>query len=421
MSPDENSSARQTGSTRLSALLVGLTAAYFGLFAVFPQAFFFVGINHFGVWFLDSFALLASNDAVTRGLDPYGLNPLDYFQRPHVYSPWWLHLRNLGLTRADNLGVGLVIVTAFFAAAPWRLRPRTTGELGWMLAVLCASPVLLAVNRANNDLIIFALLTPVVPCIQSSRRWMRLLAVALLAVGAGLKYYPAAGALLLLAGGDRREVRGLVVFAVVALGLVAAGVGPTYLRMAPTLPKAEGLMTFGATNLLEAWGLHGRAATLVGLAAGALIVVAFLRWRGFSNWTIAPEHRGAWLNFILGAVLLTGCFFTGTNYAYRWVFAIWLAPFLWQRWHDATTPRPVRALARMTALLLLIALWADAAASAAVGGLIGRIPGPTVVRSADIFFLCEQPLTWALFACLLGFLAHFTREGLRGWRRQPVS
>ena len=172
-------------------------------------------------------------------------------------------------------------------------------------------------------------------------------------------------------------------------------------------------MTFGAGNLIEALGLHGRVAALVALAAGGLIGGFFLRWRGFKDWSIAPENQAAWLSFILGAVLLTGCFFTGTNYAYRWVFAIWLTPFLWQLSRDATAPVQVRALARLTIGLLLVALWADAAASAAVGALIGRVPGPTVVRLADTFFLCEQPLTWALFACLLGFLAQFTREGLR--------
>lgn len=397
-------------------LLIGLAACYFVGLALYPRAFLFVGINHFDVWFLDSFALLASNDAVTRGLNPYALNPLDYFQRPHVYSPWWLHLRDLGLTRADNFRVGLVIIAAFSFAALWRLRPRSSGELGWMLAVLCASPVVLAVNRANNDLVIFALLAPVVPCVLSSHRSVRLIAVALLALGAGLKYYPAIGALVLLAGGDRRDVRMLVAVAVVALGLVAVGVGPTFVRMAPTLPKAEGLMTFGAVNLLEAFGLHGRIAMLGGLVAGGLVFSLFLRWRGFEGWEIAPENRAAWLSFILGAALLTGCFFTGTNYAYRWVFAIWLAPLLWQLLRDASAPARVRWLARLTAGLLLIALWADAGASAVAGYLTGRVPGPTVVRWAETFFTWEQPLTWTLFACLLAFLAHFTRESLRGWR-----
>jgi hypothetical protein len=98
---------------RLRWILAVVAAAYFSAFGFFPAAFRYLGVNHFGVWFLDSFALLASNDALARGLDPYAINPLDYFHRPHVYSPWWLHLGDLGLTRADNLRVGLVMAGVF--------------------------------------------------------------------------------------------------------------------------------------------------------------------------------------------------------------------------------------------------------------------------------------------------------------------
>jgi hypothetical protein len=271
----------------------------------------------------------------------------------------------------------------------------------------------LAVNRANNDLIIFVLLAPVVPCLLSPLRSVRLVAVALLAVGAGLKYYPAAGALLLLAGGERRDVRLLLAVTAGALVLVAIGVGPSFLKMAPMLPKAEGIMTFGSANLFEALGLGGRWAVIAGLLAGALIFAASLRFRGMRDWKVAPEQRSAWLSFILGSVLLTGCFFTGTNYAYRWIFAIWMVPLLWALPRDPAAPARVRRLARLTAALLLFALWGDAAASAVLGGFVGRLPAPTVVHFADMFFQCEQPLTWALFTCLLGFLAHFTRDGVR--------
>ena len=145
-------------------LLLGLlAAAYFGFFALHPDLYFSLGVNHYDGWFIDTFALLASNDALARGLDPYAPNPLDYFHRPHVYSHWWLHLRDLGLTRADTLWLGLGLVGTFLVAAMARLRPRTPGQVWWYAAVLCSSPVVLAVDRGNNDLVIFI----------CSRRWCR--------------------------------------------------------------------------------------------------------------------------------------------------------------------------------------------------------------------------------------------------------
>ena len=48
-------------------LLAALIAAYLAAFALHPNLFFALGVAHYDGWFIDTFALLASNDAVTRG------------------------------------------------------------------------------------------------------------------------------------------------------------------------------------------------------------------------------------------------------------------------------------------------------------------------------------------------------------------
>ena len=404
---------------RLQWLLLGLAACYVAFFACYPGLFFPLGINHGRVWFLDSFAILASNDALTRGQDPFALNPLDYLNRPHVYSHWWLHLRDFGLTRADNLRVGFVILAAFVVAAGVRLRPREPRELLWYLVVVCCSPILLAIDRANNDLVIFVLLAPVVPCLLSPHQALRFLPVGLVAVAAGLKFYPALAALILLAGGTGREVRWRVGLIALALVLVGLNVAPDLGRISAHLPKAEGLMTFGAANMFEFVGLTARAAKFTSLVLGTLVVAGFLRWKKISAWEIRAEDRDAWWSFVLGAVLLTGCFFAGTNYAYRWVFAMWLAPLLWRLPRDEAAPAAVRRLAGVTRVLLVVTLWADPLAALALTTLAGHIPGEAIMRAADRYFAFEQPLVWAFFICLLGFLTHFVRESLRA-RIRPV-
>ena len=51
---------------RLWLLLALLLLGYFAAFAVYPGMFFALGVNHYDAWFLDTFALLASNDAIAR-------------------------------------------------------------------------------------------------------------------------------------------------------------------------------------------------------------------------------------------------------------------------------------------------------------------------------------------------------------------
>lgn len=396
-------------SRRLWWLFVAGAFAVLAFFGLDPGLFRAIGVNHYGVWFLDIFAILASNDALARGFDPYLPNPLDYFHRPHGYSHWWLELGRLGLRRGDYLWLGFVIVAVFFIAVIARLRLRQPGELVWTLAIFCAPPILLAVDRANNDLIIFVVLAPVVPLLLAERPAVRLWAIPLIAVASLLKAYPLVAGLVLLAGVRPRDVRWQVLAAALVYAAMAWDLVVDLPRYRALLPAPVGLMTLGGLNLFLALGAQAVAAKLLALAAAAVVVILFLHSQIFAGWNVAPADRGEWLGFVLGAALLAGCFLAGSSFAYRWVFALWLAPMLWRLPRDLAAPAPVRRLAALTAGLLLFVVWSDGLASA----VLGCMPPDAVARWAERFFFAEQPVEWLFFACLLGFLAQFARAGCR--------
>jgi hypothetical protein len=405
---------RPSAERRWWLVLVAVAVVYLGFFAVRRGAFFPLGVHTFGPWFLDTFAVLAANDAAAGGLDVHAPNPLDPLQRPHSYSRWWLHLGQLGLTRADTSWMGATLVLAFLGVALARLRPREPREIAWYLVVLCAPSTLLAIERANNDLVIFLLLAPVVPCLLASRAGVRMLPVGLIAVAAGLKYYPAAAGLVLLAGADRGDVVRRLMVAVAVLAAVAFSLADDAARVVRVLPVVDGLTTFGAAFLLNRMGLFGGAALVAGLVVAAVMFAAWWRWSPLRTWNVAPAARAEWLGFVLGAVLLTGCFFTAKNFAYRWVFALWLAPFLWRMMRDVAEPTAVRRLAMVTAVLLVVMLWADPLAGVGLNAAIGWQSPATIIAWADRFFLVGQPFAWAFFACLIGFLTAFLRQCCRG-------
>lgn len=394
--------------------LVGLTG-----FAFWPAAFRSLGVDHRGRWFIDLYAVLASGEAYAHGLDPYVFNPLDYFGRVHVYTRWWLWLGQMGLTRDDCIWIGRVLVAAFMGVALFRLRPRSLGEVAWTLAVLLSPPFLLALNRANNDLVIFLLLAPVVPCLSAERVWVRWLALVFIAAAFALKTYPLVAGLLLFALRDGRELRRLLL---VSVGLLLALL-PEVLRdlavYGPRVTESHGLMTFGGSLAFAELGCSSALARLASAVCGAGFLAAWLKLNLFARWRIAPEDRGTWVGFVLGATLLTGCFFAGVSFSYRWIFAIWMAPLLWRLPRDASAPRAVRRLAAFAGGLLLWALWADGAASGVIGKFVGEANPDRAMRMADAFSAAEQPLHWAFFLCLLAFLAHFTREGFAVLRARP--
>ena len=394
-------------------LLAALIAAYLAAFALHPNLFFALGVAHYDGWFIDTFALLASNDAVTRGLDPYAPNPLDYFHRPHVYTHWWLHLRDLGLTRADSIRLGLGLTLAFVVAALWRLRPQSGRELLWYLAVLCSSPIVLAVDRGNNDLVIFVLLAFLVPCLLSRRRGVRLLAPFLVVAATLLKFYPAAAALVLLAPAERDELRPRMLITFLLLLWAGHSLAGDLAGFGALAPQPEGLMSFGATGLANQFGWMGWGPKAIGAGLGLVGIVIFWRKAVLGDWKPSPDRVSDWLHLLLGGVLLTGCFFTSMNFAYRWVFAIWLTPALWLLPRDPDTPATVRRLARASRWLLLSVLWWTPFCTLVVNQwFIGRVSAPAIMTMAKAAFVLEQPFDWALMLCLLVFLTHFARRQL---------
>ena len=400
-------------------LLLGGGAVY-GFFGYWPWYLRRLGVSYLGAWFLDLYAIMAANDAVAAGVDPYVPNVFDPLHRPHCYTHWWLVLGRLGLTREDTLWLGIVLCGAFFVAAVAWLRPRQGGEVAWYLIGLASPPILLALERGNNDLAVFVALAPVVPCLLSPRAWVRSLAIGGIVAAAALKAYPLVALPILLAGADARDTRRLLLLGGIVVLIVLPDMVMDFPRYTAVLPHPRGILTMGSQNLFLVFGAPLSASRVLG-PVGGLAAIAIL-WRAnlFAAWKIAPPERGAWLSFVLGALVLTGCFFAGASFAYRWVFAVWMLPLLWRLPRDLTAPRLVRHVSTATGVLLITALWADAG----VGATLEIVDGAGLSREqlmtmADRFFAWEQPVTWALFLCLLAFLTHFAREGVArvftGW------
>ena len=391
--------------------LAMVSAGTYALFYVRPGLFWFVGLQHYDIWFADTYALLASGDAVTQGLNPYLSNPLDFFGRPHVYSHWWLEIRRLGLTRSDISWLGPTVVIVAWLAALGTLRPRTGTQFAFALAILVSSPVLLAFERANNDLVIFLVLAPVVPCLRSSRPWVQLFGTALIALAAGLKYYPAIGGIMLLSAANSRQRFRQVILGIGLLAVVAANVAPDLAVFGPLAPKPSGWMSFGASTTFTSLGWTGVAPAVACVLGGAIMFVCGWRSDRLHGWH--PGRDSAWLRFVLGAALLTGCFFASANFAYRWIFALWLPPLLWSMTSVSTVPEAARRFAKLTAWLLIAALWLDTAFTWVAIALQGHAAPDTIRTWMKVSLLAEQPVTWTFFGCLLFFLAKFIREALQ--------
>jgi hypothetical protein len=402
-----SSPRRQLNRTILTALV----AICYAVICRWSQIMDRMGIGHMGMWFLDMRALLAASDAHQLGIDPAGKNPLDLFHQPHVYSHWWFAFGPMGLTRADYLWLGAALSFMFLAVALLQVRARTLGEVFWSAAILVAPPILLGFNRGNADLFLFILLAATVPCLFSRHRFWHAVAVACILLAANLKYYPViAGIVLFVPGRPRRErliTLGIFLLLAVAVAVEQAGSIQRYLN---ETQRPDGLFTFGAGIGIEILGVPDWIDPYAALVAAVIATIFW--WRKMPAWNVAAAERRDHLRFILGATVLAASYFATVNYAYRAVFAIFLAPLLWSSWSDNTWPRPYMRLARASSVLLIFLLWFDGLLC-----LVINLSHAFLNQSADRLIagltLAEQPLAAALMLALLGFVVPFVRDELR--------
>ncbi|MBI2516133.1 MAG: DUF2029 domain-containing protein [Opitutae bacterium] len=389
-------------------VLIGLVVAGLSAVVLFPRILMLLGLPDYGHWFLDSYAVLAANDAVRAGMNPYAANPLDALMRSHVYSDWWLLLGRLGLTREHNFYFGGVCVLGFLIIALIANKPRSYVEALCTAALLLSPPMLLAINRANNDLIIFILLgSGLMPQRSNGGGWARAWLGLMIVLGTGLKYYPVVGVLVFaLIGRPLRHWLGTGLLTVLAAMAVLWLERTEIVRAMFRLPGS--LYVFGARVWWSNWNMEGEWLTLANLlllATGAL----FLAWRGWTKGLAdgPPETFRARLTFALGALLLAGCFLIGSSYAYRWIFALWLWPWL------SLQIRTGSRAACWSLAFLVVALWGDGAYC-----FVTNIRWIALQPTGEMFCLqAMQASHWLLMALLTGWLMEALVAAVRALRK----
>jgi hypothetical protein len=401
--------------------LVLLTAGWHVFFMVAPARWDFLGFDESvtaGQYplFLDSMAVLAAGETHHLGGDPFQPMVLDPFHRKHSYSSWWFALGDLGLTRADHAWFGTLVVLVFAVAAWTPLRVRAAGEFWWLLGTACSVPFLIATRRANNDLVIFALLAPLAPCLLNPSRLVRLAAPFLIAVAAGLKYYPLVAGLILLAEPDPRDRRFRLGVLALLLLMVGLSVGGDLQHIADTQPSVGGYQSFGAGSGLDILGVPGVWHGPVGVACGLALGLGAFFTRGWSGWLrrMAGEAQG--LQLILGAALLAGCFWVGMSVAYRWVFAFWLVPFLWRPVEAGPMPAAVRRWWRAARATYWPALWGGSAYFLLYDRLQAAGHAPSW-RVGFAVWAVVQGASWVFCGALTVLVGAFAWDGVRGLGR----
>jgi hypothetical protein len=337
--------------------------------------------------FHDIGGVMATLDCWRQGVDVYISNPCDVENRAWPYSPLLLRLGFLPSDRALLGRVGVAVGLAFIAAVVCLPAGRRRRSVILIVAAALSPAAIFAVERANLDAVIFALLASAGVCMRGHRIG-RTAAYSLVAVAGFLKYYPFVALLLAL----RERLAQLAILAVVVVMAMGAFAWQFQLELSKALVVIGTMNThwgpfsdrFGARQFAD-----GLGAMMAGLPPAAAVELAHVqRASAAPSWALmGPLLLMSWLvvhlqrqpafrdrlaampagdqNFlVLGCVTLSGCFIAGYSNAYRAILLLLALPGLielgasaesrWLRWAPALVlysmwAMPVQHIIQVTA------------------------------------------------------------------------
>jgi hypothetical protein len=385
-----------------------------------------LGFPPFSFPFLDLHALLAAADCHRLGNDVYLSNPCDFRGRPHVYSPLWLDLIPGFLSREHTYQIGVALDLMFIASLPLVMRPRSAGQCLLFIAAALSTTVIFALERANNDIVIFLLMVCAGALLAEPNR-QRLAAYLIFLFGGLLKFYPLALLALVVRETWRRACVIVAISAVAMLGLWWAHRDELALVFGHLPQVSYYSDSISAGNL--PWGIAGVLPTTMPISADTLGIVIFVILFAYSALLVlriflaVERHSRAsegWTRetvyLLIGAILLTGCFLTGRNISYRAIFLLLVIPGLLQ-FRDNVDAPGVRRWFGVAVAAILGLLWEQRiglALNDAFGATIS-LKDPNLAQGPvpAIYWLCRELLWWGLISLFVALIiALFSRAPL---------
>lgn len=291
------------------------------------------GVEPYAWPFLDTDTVLSAVRCLRGGVDVFQVNPCDPLGRVFDYSPLWLALAVLPITTAWIAPLGLLVVAGYVASLLLLPRARSRGDALIVAGAVLSSASAFAVERGNNDLVLFALAAIAAALACRSAKW-RLVGYGAALLAGLLKYYPMA---LLALASRERPARLMMIGSAAALVIAAflLVAGHDLLRALALIPEGSwfGDM-FGASTLtgglgqLGGWSAQAQGGLRWGMTLAVAVAAPLLSSRTAmaDGITRLTERERAFL--LAGAMMVLGCFFTAQNIGYRAVHLVLVVPSL---------------------------------------------------------------------------------------------
>lgn len=353
--------------------------------------------------FADLRAITGGAESYALGYDPLINNPSDPWGRVMSYPRIWQWLFLLKINQSHTTYIGITFILLFVVGIFLFLKPINNITAGLLTISLFSPAVLLGIERANSDLLIFFIVSLALLVLRMSAS----AAMLLILIGFVLKLYPVFGLGCLLKENQKTLLR----LAIISLAIILIYVGLTFedlVKIRQGTPKGIGL-SYGVDVLWMAIQSHSPLAGKIFRFLSysmVLFLVIFVLWLNRNTFQVLVNEKDNHIDaFRLGSMIYLGTFMLGNNWDYRLLFLILVIPQL-VSW-AINSSYYVAWIAKLTIFAILISLWSF---------LIYRFMN-FVPWGYDIALWLEHLAKWTVFAGLFYLLV----SSLPNWIGHYVS
>lgn len=369
--------------------------------------------------FLDAEYMSAQLECWRAGVNVYVTNPCDVLGRVQNLSPLWLRMAFLPSDKSWTNILGLTTDSLFLLSLMALPQPRRASDAVPVLVSLASPSLLFGLERANQDLILFAIIVVAILLLEGTTA-ARVAGSAAIVLAALLKVYPIVLLILLLRERPRtflaETVGGLVVIIaciwayrdefLAALANIwftdtfGFAFGATRLpdgidEVLARLIRASGMDSTDDARWPSSDAIHFMTSVFLYCGTGAMAMGLSLS-KGFASAFAQLTLRES-MCLVSGAALICACFFAGVSNLYREVYFLLAMPGLFAM-SRVSPSRPIAWLARLSgslALLLMFYMPFDR--------LFSRVFG-----SIDAVWVCAELMWWWVVAVLLAVLLRYS-------------
>ncbi len=391
---------------QLSGILLLCIAAY--LFIVPKYSLWEeVGVYHLEPIFLDMYAVFSASDASKDGYNVYVENPYDPRRRVHAYPRPWLWLQYTGLTLQHCTIVSLITISVFLLMSVFMLRPSNTREILISSALMLSPAVMLGVERANNDLIVFIIVGFAMYFLACKINLLRTIACFLIYFASILKIYPIVTFILFVRYITNKKTFWIFTFFITAaVGVYILLTISDISYLSKTIPKPIGRFTFGALPLLHL--LTTEQYTNLSMYLYGLIGLTFFVAIKFSNKSCIYKNSYNSVNsllFLTGSLILIFCFFVNSNFDYRCIYFIMVLPQLFDYLKEEATPVHIRKFTWVVIWLLPMVVYNELFVNQVLARDWILTAQTEIILNVVVlgFYLVEHLCSWLVITILLAF------------------